>query len=248
MTKFTFYLLNFIFLTVLHIYLSAQETKVEVLPLSGSYIFYYDGNSHDLCGGSIKKVEDADTLHSIALEGSDFLADTIVLSNDHYGRNCFVYDICIIDTICFVNIFVPKDWYGSYVFNMTSFEQKLIKFAASKVLQYNQDVFMPENHSLNPSETHACNDCDAVSYIHIKNHSESMEYLIHHLADGIPDALIFLRDAIGAIVDNHCRNSNIPPQHITDYSWRMKLIAQGKRYHCPLGQVSESFILQNKFN
>lgn len=225
----------------------AQEDVVLAIPISRGYSFYYDGNFHDYCGRTKYMELKFDTQNRIHLK-ENVCIDTLDLANDHYGQECFIYDAHIEGAKFFVNVYVPKNKSGYYEFKATPLECQLLEFAVSQVEGCGKMLFLLKHDSLNLSENSTCHDCDAISYIRLKKDSIYSEYLLHHLADSIPDALLFLRDAVGAVIDNHCRNSNVVSVPITDYSIRDRFIFEAVKSHCPLGLVGNALYHSTSLN
>lgn len=224
--------------------LLAQENSVVIIPISKGYAFYYDGGYHDYCGRTKYLKPDLDTLNQIVLTPASVISDTVVISNDHYGQECFIYDACIVGKRFYVNVYIPKWKTGSYVIDLTPLECQLLEFAVAQVGNYDKTVFLPEYHGLRSSNSFSCHDCDAMSYIRMKRDSVYTEYLIHALADSIPDALIFLRDVVGALIENNCRNEQRISTSVENNSTRNRFCDMARQKNCPLGLVGDILTTQ----
>lgn len=215
--------------------LFAQENPVLIIPISKGFAFYYDKDYHDYCGKTKYLELNLDTLNQIILKDRNINLDTLEISNDHYGLGCLIYDACIVGMKFYVNVYIPKEKVGLYEFDVTPVERQLVEYAIAHIENYNDSVFLPKYHGLNPSDSFSCHDCDAASYIRMKKKSINKEYLIHSLADSIPTALVFLRDVIGAVVENHCRDKQLIPKPIENHSIRKRFYEMAKEHNCPTG-------------
>ena len=214
--------------------------------MSKGYAFYYDGGYHDYCARTKYLEPDLDTLNQIILTSWGVISDTVVISNDHYGQECLIYDACIIGKKFYVNVYFPKWKTGSYEFDVTPLECQLLDFAVAYAGNCDKTVFLPEYHGLKSSDSFSCHDCDAMSYIRMKRDSVYTEYLIHSLADSVPDALVFLRDVVGALIEHNCRNERRISKSVENYSIRNRFCEMARQKNCPMGLVGDSIRLSKR--
>lgn len=168
-----------------------------------AYIFYYNNSLH---GSPFFLHNKRDSIMNVFREKKDVFAfydgntniDTLLFTVT-YGCQS-TYHFTFTPSLCKFYVYNPIQLVGTYEFIPTQTEQELISFAVSQ-LDFGDSI--PDFNSFKKQPDNVIIE-DAFFSLLVKSDRINIDIFAHLYADEIPDEVLFLSDALDALVHDYC--------------------------------------------